>query len=236
MENLENYKQISVMGYAAYGASCTVKYKVVGSKSLGGSLYSLMDDNEDRSLPIVNDAWNNYVAQNASRMNFTIFQRIISSLTSFGSIAAGAASGKVGGDGGLVGQMVSGLGDLAGWQDINNMPKTISNTSTSGTFEAYHRPGGNIYLQILGYSEDEYWRLANFFHRWGYTAGGRTGAPRLNSRDMFDYKKMSALTVTGIQNEDDEEEFKQIFLKGTTLWHKEDTFNQNKWYSPGPNY
>ena len=235
LENLDNYKQISITGYAAYGANPTVKYKIIGYNGIGGNNANLIDDNQDRSLPIVNDAWNNYVAQNASKMDFTIFQRIINSVTSFGSIAAGAASGKVGGDGGLVGQMVSGLGDLAGWQDINNMPKTISNTSTSGTFEAYLRPGGTLYVQILGYTEAEYFRIANFFHRWGYTAGGRIGEPRLNSRYLFDYKKMSSLTVTGIQNEDDENEFKQIFLNGTTLWHNEDTHNMNKWYSPGPN-
>lgn len=234
LENLDNYKQIQITGYAAYGANPTVKYKILGYNGIGGNNANLIDDNQDRSLPIVNDAWNDYIARNASRMDFTIFQRIINSMNSFGSIAGGQLSGK-GGDGGLVGQMVSGLGDLAGWQDINNMPKTISNTSTSGTFEAYLRPGGTLYLQILGYSEAEYWRLANFFHRWGYTAGGRTGKPNLNSRSLFDYKKFSALSVSGIQNESDENEFKQIFLRGTTLWHGPDTYNQNKWYSPGPN-
>ena len=234
LENLDNYKQISIVGYAAYGATCTVKYKILGYDGIGGNNANLIDDNQDRSLPIITDSWNNYVANNASRMDFTIFQRIINSMNSLGSIAGGQISGK-GGDGGLAGQMVSGLGDLAGWQDINNMPKTISNTSTSGTFEAYLRAGGSLYVQILGYTDSEYTRLANFFHRWGYTAGGRTGKPNLNSRSLFDYKKFSALSVSGIQNEEDENEFKQIFMKGTTLWHEQDTYNQNKWYSPGPN-
>lgn len=228
LENLENYKQITFKGYAAYGATPTVKYEVVGYKGIGGSLSCLIDDNEDRSLPIVNNAWNDYVANNANSMNFTMLQRLLSGIS-------GLAGGPTQLANTLKAQSISGLGDLSRWADINSKPNSISNTSTSGTFESYFKSGGNVYFQCIGYPDREYERIAAFLHRFGYNMGGSRDLYFIQRQD-FDYVQAENVAVVGIQNEDDEEEFKQIFLNGTTMWHRPNPNDSNKWYSDrGPN-
>lgn len=108
-------------------------------------------------------------------------------------------------------------------QDASAVPPNIQKMGGVATFDyGYNLTGVRvIFKQIRKEYRDS---LTDFFQKYGYKTN-LIKVPNLKSRRSFNYVKTIGCTITGSLNNEDLQEFKNIFDKGVTLWHTNDVGN-----------
>lgn len=108
-------------------------------------------------------------------------------------------------------------------QDASAVPPNIQKMGGVTSFDyGYNLTGVRIvYKQI----REEYRNsLTDFFQKYGYKTN-LIKVPNLKTRKSFNYVKTISCTINGSLNNEDLQEFKNIFDKGVTLWHTNDVGN-----------
>lgn len=108
-------------------------------------------------------------------------------------------------------------------QDIANVPPSIGKMGSNTAFEF-----GNEYRGVFVIKKqikDEYIKkLENFFNMFGYKLN-ETKVPNFHTRENWNFVHTQDCVVTGDLNNEDLQEYKNIFNNGITLWHTDDIGN-----------
>lgn len=110
--------------------------------------------------------------------------------------------------------------------DAVNVPPNVSNMGGNSAFENGNGlQGFRIIKKEI--TQENRTRLENFFNMFGYKVS-KTKVPNLHTRQHWNYVKTLGVTITARINNEDLQEFKNIFDNGVTLWHNDDIGNYSK--------
>lgn len=103
-------------------------------------------------------------------------------------------------------------------KDLKNTPRSMINTGSDISFNLLNGDW-SIDFYRMGLTEEYYYRLGEYFYRYGYTLN-EYRFPNIKSRYYFNYIQTIDLLVTSPQIPKIHlQEIKDIFDKGTTFWH-----------------
>lgn len=191
----------------------------------------LNDDNRESlidtsivDLPLLSDAYLDYVSQNKASM---IAGLAISGVQTIGGIALGAISGGIGWAV-AGGQALSFAGQVANHlvktEDLKKTPETTRNIGNNGMFTLASLKQGvnlNIYSILDEYKDIIY----NYFYHYGYKSNSFK-KPNIKSRYYFNYIKMVGTNIKTNIDAEYKNELANIYNNGITIWHyrNKDTF------------
>lgn len=108
-------------------------------------------------------------------------------------------------------------------QDASAVPPNVQKMGGITSFDyGYNLSGVRVvFKQIRKEYRDS---LTDYFKKYGYKTN-RIKMPNLDTRTSYNFVKTIGCTAIGSLNNDDLQEFKNIFDKGVTLWHTNDVGN-----------
>lgn len=235
-----NSSELNIRVKGSIGDSNKISYEVLRYLNTGDSQASYQNsiiDNSPNTVPIVTDYG---AAMMQGSRNSLQTRKDNAQKEAFSNIYSGVATG--------VSQWYNPLGAVASGtdtiqkgatkfysevaninaklQDAVNVPPSVSNMGGNSSFE-----NGNGFqgIRIIKkeITQENRNRLENFFNMFGYKVS-QTKVPNLHTRRHWNYVKTLGVTITSRINNEDLQEFKNIFDNGVTLWHNDDIGDYSK--------
>ena len=171
-------------------------------------------------LPLVQDAWKQYMANNK---NSLMSGFVTNSINTVASIGVGLATGGLGFAVAGV-QALNHAGEVANKmaqiKDLKNAPDKINKTALD-TFLDFETLGLKVKLYIYSIKNQFKNKIFNYLYHYGYKCNDFK-KPNVRSRYYFNYiKTIDANIKSNISNEYITE-IKALFDKGITIWHYRD--------------
>lgn len=216
-ENIDGTKNIKFI--QSLGAQSKTKIYVDNYNGDNGK-FSNSINNTISELPLINDAYIAYLAQNKANATTGVALNIAGGIASLG---LGLLTGGIGLIAGVGGAMSIGgrvADDLIKKQDLQDTPDSIRKQGNNAEFDI---SDNNLkfeksILKIKSYYAS---RLFNYLYFYGYQANYFT-TPNTRSRYYFNYIKTTGLNLTSNLDNDIIKAIKQIFQNGVTIWHFRD--------------
>lgn len=171
-------------------------------------------------LPLVQDAWKQYIANNKNSLMSGFVTNSINTVASIGvGLATGGLGFAVAGVQALNygGQVANKMAQI---KDLKNAPDKINKTALD-TFLDFETLGLKVKLYIYSIKNEFKNKIFNYLYHYGYKCNDFK-KPNVRSRYYFNYiKTIDANIKSNISNEYITE-LKALFDKGITIWHYRD--------------
>lgn len=183
-----------------------------------------------RDLPVTSSQYSQWLATNKNQMRQSVYDSTINGAMSGANTGSqmldgipfiGNTVGSIGGGivGGAIGGFRESARNLATEKDMRNLPTSV--VSRGGDFMIGMNTNQKK-LKLVRYiqKEDYLKRIGDFFALYGYKQN-KIMTPNINSRYYYNYLKTSSCNIktNGKIPKKHMETLKQIFNKGTTIWH-----------------
>lgn len=192
-------------------------------------------DNNPNDIAVITDMLAAFLQGNRNSLenqkDSIVFNGNMDVATGATNAISSALRGNIGGAVGGIEQGVRGGGNAllkieglhAKLKDIDNVPPQIQKMGSNSAFDF-----GNDYKGFWVVSKQvkaEYRKkLQEFWNMYGYKLN-EVKIPNFHTRQSWNYVQTVSCVVTGSINNDDLDEFKNIFDSGITLWHTDDIGN-----------
>lgn len=172
--------------------------------------------------PLESDAFLEYIFANRATFNTGLRNNIIEIAASTALTLGTAAVG--GGDAAAFagGAVISGVSRVAQEMnmrnDLKSAPKQMRSTANDflDAFSDVNPP--YICFYVLTPRIEEQRSIFDYYNRYGYKVN-RNKIPFTTSRKWYNYVKLTDPVIIGVYDNDDLTFLKNMFIRGTTLWH-----------------
>jgi hypothetical protein len=193
------------------------KYYIDEYKEETNGKYASVVNNTVNDLPLLSDAYQDYLLQNKASAQTGIATSLLSGAVALG---VGFATGGVGWAlaGGVATSAFSNISrEMAKQKDIQNVPDSVRSQGNNIGFDMVD---DNIHVRLVRYEiTDEYKKIVgDFFAMYGYKCN-ELKTPDLDSRYYYNYIKAIGANITGNIDMFDLTRIKQVFNDGVTIWH-----------------
>lgn len=173
----------------------------------------------NNELPLINDAWKNYL-QNRRTTGITgLFVNTFEGLTKTGAFAwAGMPVAGVASSAGVIGNIINFIGKE---QQIKKIPDNIKQYGNNGNFAIVD---DNIFPRITLYAIQDQFKnvIYLFFQKYGYKCN-ESKVPNTQSRYYYNYIQTSGCEIESNIDQEYMDIIKGIYDKGITIWHYRDS-------------
>ena len=176
-----------------------------------------MIDNTIVDLPLMSDAYLEYIAQNKASATSGM---AVAGTQFLGNLAIGGLTGGLGiavaGSQALnfAGQVAN---EMLKREDLKQTPDTIKNAGNNGLFTLTSNYEG-LNVNIYSITEEYRNKIYNFFFHYGYKAN-EFKKPNIRSRYYFNYIKVIGANLKTNIDSEYKNELATIFNNGITIWH-----------------
>lgn len=180
--------------------------------------------NTPTNLPIVSNAYTNFMSSNQAQNRMQILNGAISGLKGavIGGVAGFAAGGPLGAAVGAAGGGVSGAMEIgnamAQRTDASTSPNTLKDSGSDIILKSFVNNGflTHYRLTITDYYKE---MLGDYFAMYGYKQN-RVFTPNLNSRYYYNFVRTVNCNINGVGVPKEHlNKLKAIYNNGTTIWH-----------------
>lgn len=210
---------------------------VLGYKN-GDQLTAGNIQNTPKTLPIVNSVYSEFMANNQAQIQSNKDRLkgmgILNTVGSFANMGMGLVSnGMTGNVMGVAGTMVNTGTSVAGTvmdyqysikqiiAQNRDMQNSGDNITDVGSDVIFNKHNGNGYLNLyrFRYNDQIMEMLGTYFHMYGY-AQNKLMTPNIRNRYYYNYiKTLDANIYTTSMSKEEQEELKNIYNNGVTIWH-----------------
>lgn len=199
------------------------------------SLESGMIDNNPNDVPIIADMLAAYLQGNrnslANQKQTLYMNASIDGIAGVTGAVAGVMTGSVlatvnsvtSGAKGLGNDLMAIQGINAKLKDINNQPPQLASMGSNSAFD-YGNGYQGVYIVRRQIKQEYIDKLTDFFNMFGYKSN-RVKVPNLHTRQNWNFVQTQSCYITGNFNNEDEQEIRNVFDNGITLWHTDDMGN-----------
>lgn len=171
-------------------------------------------------LPLSNDAYISYMAQNKASATTGVALNIA---TGLGTLGLGLATGGIGliaGVGMAVNSATQIANNLIKMQDLKDTPDSIRQAGNNAEFDLLDN-NYQIVLSELRIKESYRTKLFNYFYHYGYKCNDFK-KPNTRSRYYFNYIKTIGANIKTNIDADFRAEIENAYNNGITIWHYRD--------------
>lgn len=219
-DNLTSFVKIKSVSNKGTSMIIPKGYRGTG-ENYGESLITIDENN----IAVRNNLWNEYESRNKSNLRSGLLTNVGSSILSAGiSTGVGVATGNpfaiAGAITTAVGVGTSVANEMIKRKDIKQSPDTLQ---TTGDDIMLKHNISKLQEEILIYTIQEEYRerLFRYFQAYGYKTN-ELKIPYLKSRYYFNYIQTNGVNIVGNLDTDTIRKIKQIYDRGTTIWHYRD--------------
>lgn len=213
-ENIDTTKDINFT--QSIGVQSKFKLYVENYNNDNGKEYNATNTTISE-LPLTNDAYISYMAQNKASATTGVALNIASGVA---TLALGIATGGIGlvaGAGMALGSLGQVANQMIKMQELKDTPDNIRQAGNNAEFDLLDN-NYQIVLSKHRIKEAHYLKLFNFFYHYGYKCNNFK-KPNVRSRYYFNYIKAIGANIKSNIDSEYRNEIATIYDKGITIWH-----------------
>jgi len=184
-----------------------------------GKYYNTVN-NTISELPLLNDAYLNYIAQNKASATAGVAVNVATGVASLGLGLATGGIGLVAGLGMALSQGQQIANQVIKMQDLKDTPDSLRQTGNNAEFDIADDNIGVVGLSLTIKTEFME-KLYNYLYHYGYKCNNFK-VPNTRSRYYFNYIKTIGATLNTNIDTEWTEKIKQVYDNGVTIWHYRD--------------
>lgn len=203
------------------GPTTKERVYIEGYKDDENGYFECSLNNTNNDIPLKNDAYLNYIAQNKASSIAGVAVPIVSTIAGIGITALTGGAGAVVG-GALIANGIVSIGttianDYAKKEDLKQTPDTVRSSGNNIVFDVL---AGNFWYNItafeIGPTAKE--RLYKYFMHYGYKCGNFK-VPNVKSRYYYNYIRNLETTLITALDQATIQAIKNVYTAGVTFWH-----------------